>query len=64
MQNKIITIVFALSLLYGSVLAQQNYRFEPSPWAFSWGVGLGSITPTGDLGLTTIYPTKIMNPEK
>ncbi len=37
-------------LISVSIHAQQNYRVEPSPWAFSWGVGLGTMVPTGDLG--------------
>ena len=40
-----------IALLFSvSIHAQQNYRVEPSPWAFSWGVGLGTMVPTGDLG--------------
>ncbi|MDD4696749.1 MAG: outer membrane beta-barrel protein [Fermentimonas sp.] len=50
MQSKIITIILAFSLFLCSTSAQQNYRIETSPWAFSWGAGLGSMVPTGGLG--------------
>ena len=44
--NGVLLIALLISV---SMHAQQNYRVEPSPWAFSWGVGLGSMIPTGDL---------------
>ncbi len=50
MHQKIGGVLFIVLLLTTSIHAQQNYRVEPSPWAFSWGVGLGSMIPTGDLG--------------
>lgn len=49
MKSKIISLIVALSLLSGFTYAQQNYRVEPSPWAFSWGVGLGTMVPSSNL---------------
>lgn len=49
MQSKIISLIVALSLLSGFTHAQKNYRVEPSPWAFSWGAGLGTMAPSGNL---------------
>ncbi|MDD4777111.1 MAG: outer membrane beta-barrel protein [Fermentimonas sp.] len=50
MNSKITTFILAFSLFLSSAGAQQNYTVEPSPWAFSWGAGLGSMIPTGGLG--------------
>lgn len=40
-------VIFSTSHL---TFAQQNYRVEPSKWAFSWGVGMGAMIPSGNLG--------------
>lgn len=50
MRSKFTSLILALCLLSVSVSAQQNYRIVPSEWGFSWGVGLGSMVPTGGLG--------------
>jgi len=50
MHSKIVTLILAIFLLSGSVSAQQNVRVEPSPWAFSWGAGMGAMVPAGNLG--------------
>ena len=50
MKNKIIGLLVTAFFFSGWVQAQRNYRVEPSPWAFSWGAGLGSMVPSGNLG--------------
>ncbi|HAR38207.1 MAG: hypothetical protein A2W86_12335 [Bacteroidetes bacterium GWD2_45_23] len=50
MQTRIITLILTISFLSGSISAQQNDRVVPSPWAFSWGAGMGTMIPTGNLG--------------
>ena len=50
MHSKIVTLILAISLLSGSVSAKQNVHVEPSPWAFSWGAGMGTMIPAGSLG--------------
>lgn len=46
----IIGLMIAILSFSGKVHAQQNSHIESSPWAFSWGIGLGSMVPSGELG--------------
>lgn len=49
--RSIIIFLTIASLTFGNdAQAQQKRRIEPSPWAYSWGVGMGSMIPSGDLG--------------
>ena len=50
MKTKITGMLIAALLLSTLSYAQSNVRVIPSPWAFSWGVGLGTMIPTGQLG--------------
>ena len=43
-------MLFACFIFTAFTFAQQDYRVIPSPWAYSWGVGLGTMVPSGDLG--------------
>lgn len=49
MRQKITILIAALCLLPVFAKAQQDYRIEPSPWAFSWGAGLGTMVPSANL---------------
>lgn len=50
MRVKISALILAFSFILHQSNAQQTTYIEPSPWAFSWGVGLGAMTPSGNLG--------------
>lgn len=50
MKIKITGMLIAALFLSTLSSAQSNYRVIPSPWAFSWGAGLGSMVPSGQLG--------------
>ena len=43
-----ISAIFIAGTLYAQQ-NRQNYRIEPSPWAYSCGVGLGTMVPEGGL---------------
>lgn len=49
MKEKVIGLLLSALLIPGIARAQQNYRIEPSPWAYSWGVGMGTMIPQGGL---------------
>lgn len=50
MRINIMFLVVTLSFLSGKTVAQQDYRAVPSAWGFSWGAGLGTMVPGGNLG--------------
>ena len=50
MKKKITGMLIAALFLSTLSHAQSNYRVIPSPWAFSWGAGLGTMVPSGQLG--------------
>ena len=49
MRTRTVSLLLAVVFYSGALLSQQSYFVEPSPWAFSWGVGLGAMTPSGNL---------------
>lgn len=50
MTKKISGILIVCLMFATYTFAQDGYRVIPSPWAFSWGVGVGAMIPSGDLG--------------
>lgn len=50
MKVKLSGVLLMLLLVSASVKGQGNFRVLSSPWAFSWGVGVGTMVPTGELG--------------
>lgn len=50
MRPKVIILLLAIIFYSEITHSQQNYFIEPSPWSFSWGVGLGAMSPSGSLG--------------
>ena len=49
MRTRVIILLLAIIFYSEITHSQQSYFVEPSPWAFSWGVGLGAMTPSGNL---------------
>lgn len=51
MRTRLLTLIMLIALGVGTTFSQQNNHLNGgSPWAFSWGVGLGTMIPSGDLG--------------
>lgn len=50
MKKKSAGMLIATFFISSLALAQRDYRVVPSPWAFSWGAGLGTMVPSGNLG--------------
>ena len=50
MKKKMSGVLIAAFLVTALAQAQRDYRVVPSPWAFSWGVGWGTMVPSGSLG--------------
>jgi hypothetical protein len=50
MKKKIVGMLITAFFISSLAHAQRDNRVIPSPWAFSWGAGLGTMVPSGDLG--------------
>jgi hypothetical protein len=58
MKRKITLLLLSALLVSGMANAQHGFKSEPI-WAYSWGVGMGTMVPQGNLlTLTLGHPNR------